>query len=127
MSLVPVTSHPRFDAASASFQAALPALVPATRFPTSIPTEVNMRRAQDSLRAGIELLQPMTEPSDLWLHQPANAAIAAAKQAVELLAGPIQAVASGAVSPSTGSAETAAIIKDVRELIARADAATALD
>lgn len=127
MSLVPVTSHPRFDAANASFQAALPALNPTTRFPTSIPTEVNMRRAVESLRAGIEQLEPMTAPSDAWLHQPARAAIASAQQAIELLASPIEAVASGKVDPSTGSVETADTIKAVRELIARADAASMLE
>lgn len=126
MSLVPVTSHPRFSAASEAFQAALPQLNPTTRFVTSIPAELEIRRAIDSLQVGIAELQPMTSPSDLWLHQPARAAIGAAEQAVKLLQLPIAELAAGTVTPQTGSKETAAAVAQARELIARADAATIL-
>jgi hypothetical protein len=126
MSLVPVTSNPRFTAAEAAFREALPALNPSTRFPTSIPTELNMRRAVDALQAGVSELRPMTAPSDAWLHQPARAAIAQAEAAIELLRTPISAVASGAVEPRTGSKETAAAVQQARELIEHAVNATIL-
>jgi hypothetical protein len=126
MSLTPVTSHPRFTAASEHFQAALPLLNPTTRFLTSIPTSEKITGAIAELKAGIAELEPMTAPTDLWLHRPARSAMANAQQAIDLLAGPLAALAAGTVTPQTGSAETAKAVAEARMRVSTAVAAAAL-
>lgn len=125
MSFAPVTSHPRFEAATARFHAALPELRPTTRQPMSIPAAASLGNAIHATLAGVADLRPMTRPTTMWVHDQARTAIASAEVAIDLLEQAYVAVSTTAVDPATGSVETAAAVARARELIVRAiDAST---